>query len=53
MEELTLEELKDRLVAQFDPEDLIELLNIGIREMVEAFEDKIEQYYDKLMDELG
>lgn len=53
MQELTLEELKDRLVTQFDPEDLIELLNIKMRDMVEAFEDKIELYYNKLMGELG
>ncbi len=49
---LTLSELMDRIVVQFDPSDLIERLQISIEELVEAFTDKIEDNYDILIDEL-
>ena len=45
--ELTLEELKERL-AGLDEVTLMELLDIHSDELVEAFEDKIEEEQDKL-----
>lgn len=47
MSELTLEELKERL-AGLDEVTLMELLDIHSDELVEAFEDKIEEEQDKL-----
>ena len=45
--ELTLEELKERL-AGLDEVTLMEILDIHSDELVEAFEDKIEENIDKL-----
>lgn len=47
MSELTLEELKERL-AGLDEITLMEILDIHSDELVEAFEDKIEEEQDKL-----
>ena len=47
MSEITLEELKERL-AGLDEVTLMELLDIHSDELVEAFEDKIEEEQDKL-----
>ena len=47
MNELTLEELKERLIG-LDEISLMELLDIHSDELVEAFEDKIEENIDKL-----
>ena len=45
--EITLEELKERL-ASLDEITLMELLDIHSDELVEAFEDRIEEEQDKL-----
>lgn len=37
----TLEELKEYINAHFDPDELIELLDINTEQLVEAFEDLI------------
>ena len=47
MSEITLEELKERL-AGLDEVTPMELLDIHSDELVEAFEDKIEEEQDKL-----
>ena len=44
---LTLEELKERL-SSLDEITLMEILDIHSDELVEAFEDKIEEEQDKL-----
>lgn len=48
---LTLEELKERL-AMLDEITLMELLDIHSDEIVERFEDKIEDNIDKLIKEV-
>ena len=45
--EFTLEELKEKL-SELDEVSLMELLDIHSDELVEAFEDKIEEEQDKL-----
>jgi hypothetical protein len=47
MENLTLEELKERL-SNFDEVILLEILDIHSDELIEAFEDRIEDNIDKL-----
>lgn len=47
MSELTLEELKEKLKG-LDEITLLELLGIYSDELVEAFEDRIEEEQDKL-----
>ncbi len=44
---ITLEELKERL-KRYDEVTLLELLDINADELVEKFEDKIEDRFDKL-----
>ena len=38
---LTLEEVKERLLKTFDPDDLLEALQITSEEMLDRFEDKL------------
>ncbi len=52
MNELTLEELKERIIAQVDPDDLLELLDISMEDLVEALSDHIEENYVKIAREL-
>lgn len=52
MLDITIEELKERIVDQMDVDDLLEVLQIDITELVEAFTDKIEEHYDRLVQEL-
>ena len=47
MNEITLDELKERL-ASLDEVTLMEILDIHSDELVEAFEDRIEENIDKL-----
>ena len=47
MSELTLAELKERL-ASLDEVTLMEILDLHSDELVEAFEDRIEEEQDKL-----
>lgn len=48
MNNFTVEELKERL-ARLDEVTLLELLNINSEELLEAFSDRIEGLYDKLL----
>lgn len=48
MQELTLEELKERVVAQMDPDTLIECLGIRMEDLVEALSDFIEANYVRI-----
>ena len=50
---LTIEELKERIVDHLDPDDFLEVLDIGIEELVEAFTDKIEEQYEQLIEDLS
>lgn len=45
---LTLVELKEKLAQQFDEVLLLELLEISAEDIVEKFEEKIEEEFDKL-----
>lgn len=47
----TLQDLKDRLLATKNPDDLLEILNISAEELLNRFEDKIEERFDELYEE--
>jgi len=47
----TLNEICDILLIRYDTELLIELLQISAEELLERFEDKVSQNYDKLCKE--
>ena len=47
--ELLLSELKDKLLQQFNEEDVLEVLNISVEDLLNAFEDRIEEKYEFLI----
>lgn len=48
MATLTLQELKDRLAAKFDEVTILELLDLRSQDLVDRFEDIIEQKRESL-----
>lgn len=49
---LTLPELKEKIVQQVDEVDIIDLLGLTTEDIVNAFEDKIENKWDRIVEEL-
>lgn len=49
---LTFEEVKERLADQHDETAICELLGITSQDLVEAFADRIEARYSKLLKEI-
>ena len=47
--ELLLAELKDKLLQQMNEEDILEVLNISVEDLLNAFEDRIEEKYEFLI----
>lgn len=48
---LTLEELKEQVIATLDEELICEMLSINTSDLVDAFEDRILKNFDKLAEE--
>lgn len=52
---LTLEETKERILRVYDPDDLLEALQISAEEILDRFEDKLinrlDQFYEELLEE--
>ncbi len=52
---LTLEETKERILKLYDPDDLLEALQINSEEILERFEDKLinrlEKFWEAVEDE--
>ena len=38
---LTIEELKEKILAEYDPDDLLSQLEISSEELLDAFEDRL------------
>jgi len=49
---LTLEEIKERLLKSYDPDDLLEALQITSEQILERFEDKLINRLDVFEEEL-
>jgi len=49
---LTLEEIKERLLRFYDPDDLLESLQISAEEILDRFEDKLLLRLDKFQEDL-
>jgi hypothetical protein len=49
---LTLQELKEKIIEQVDEVDIIDFLGLTTEDIVNAFEDKIEDKWDKIVAEL-
>lgn len=52
MSDVTIRELQERLAERYDPDEIVEVLDITSDELVEAFPDKVEEHYDELVQEL-
>ena len=49
---LTLDEIKERLLHIYDPDDLLEALQISAEEILDRFEDKLIRKLDCFQEEL-
>jgi adenylate kinase family enzyme len=49
---LTMEEIKERLLQRYDPEDLVEALDLSSTELLDRFEDKLINRLDVFEEEL-
>ncbi len=49
---LTLEEIKEKILHLYDPDDLLEALQISSEEILDRFEDKLIQKLDDFTEEL-
>lgn len=49
---LTVDELKEKLAEQLDEVTLLEVLGVNTFDIVEAFNDVIEEKYEKLIGEV-
>ena len=49
---LTLEEIKERLLKNYDPDDLLEALHVSSEELLDRFEDKLINRLDQFEEEL-
>ncbi len=52
---LTMDEIKERLLQRYDPEDLVEALDLSSTELLDRFEDKLinrlESFEEELQDD--
>lgn len=48
----TIEEIKERLLQEYDQDTLLELLDISAEELLERFHDKVEANYNRLLKEI-
>lgn len=49
---ITIREIMERLIERWDADEILEALDISSTELVEAFQDKIEEHYEQLVPEL-
>lgn len=49
---LTLEEIKERLLRLYDPDDLIEALQISAEDLLDRFEDKLLKKIEEFQEDL-
>ncbi len=49
---LTLDEIKERLLHIYDPDDLLEALQISSEEILDRFEDKLLRRLDEFQEDL-
>ena len=49
---LKLEEIKERLLRLYDPDDLVEALKISAEDLLDRFEDKLLKNIDEFQEDL-
>ena len=50
---LTLDEIHEKILLQYDPEDVLELLEISTEDLLDTFHFRLVEHYDKLNEELS
>ena len=53
MQYYTIEELKAKVLAGLDLLQFLDVLDVSFAEIIEKFEEEIEENYEKLVDALG
>lgn len=48
---MTLQDLKDRVLATRNPDDILEILDISAEELLDRFEDKLEERFERISEE--
>jgi len=48
---LTLSEICEKIISQYDPDDVLEMLDITTEDLMDAFEFRVAELYDKLNEE--
>lgn len=43
----TYDELRELILSRFDPDDLVDILNISSEEILDRFEDRVQENRDK------
>lgn len=49
---ITVREVQERLAERWNPDEIVDVLEVSSAELVEAFPDKIEDRYEQLVQEL-
>ena len=49
---LTLDELKEKLISLYDPDDIVEALELTTEELLDAFEERLLDSLNKFDEEL-
>ena len=48
---LTIDEICDKILSRYDPDEVVELLNITTEDLLDAFEFRVVEMYDELNEE--
>ena len=48
---ITLDELRERVELKYDPDQLVDLLNISTKDLLDAFEHRLVLYRDNFISE--
>ena len=48
---LTMNEICDRMLSRYDPDEVVELLEITTQDLLDAFEFRMVEMYDELNEE--
>jgi hypothetical protein len=49
---LTLDELMERMLTQYDADDIINILHISTEDLLDKFDYKVAEHYEELQNEL-
>ena len=50
---LTLDEIYDKMLSRYDPDEVVELLGLTTDDLLNAFEFRLAEMYDELNEEMS